>query len=212
MTILAVEFSSVHRSVAIGRDGAVLAEAVETGGGRTTRAFGLIEKVLADAKIARDEVGGIAIGLGPGSYTGIRSAIALAQGWQLAKNLPLTGISSVESIAAIAQARNISGTVHIVIDAQRGELYHAAYAISATERKEIEPLKIVSPSAIDATGTVIGPDIAKWFPSAAVIFPSAAAVLQLAFKQSNAATLEPLEPIYLRETAFVKAPPPRLVG
>jgi tRNA threonylcarbamoyladenosine biosynthesis protein TsaB len=80
MTILALEFSSPQRSVAIARDGILLAEASEFGG-RNTTAFGMIEKILAEAKIEREEIEVIAVGLGPGSYTGIRAAIALAQGW-----------------------------------------------------------------------------------------------------------------------------------
>ena len=103
MTILALEFSSAQRSVAIARDGDVLAEASETGG-RGTNAFGLIEKVLAAAKIGREEIECLAVGLGPGSYTGIRVALSIAQGWQLARGVKLLGIGSVECLAAQAQA------------------------------------------------------------------------------------------------------------
>ena len=95
MTVLALEFSSARRSVALARGGTFLAEAVEQTGGRGTNAFGLIEKALADAKIAREEIELIAVGLGPGSYTGIRAAIAVAQGWQLARGTKLLGVSSV---------------------------------------------------------------------------------------------------------------------
>ncbi|MEI9863786.1 MAG: tRNA (adenosine(37)-N6)-threonylcarbamoyltransferase complex dimerization subunit type 1 TsaB [Limisphaerales bacterium] len=88
MTILALEFSSAQRSVALARDGFVLAEASEAGG-RETHAFGMIEKVLATAKIRREEIDCLAIGLGPGSYTGIRVALSIAQGWQLAREVKL---------------------------------------------------------------------------------------------------------------------------
>ena len=112
-------------------------------GGRNTAAFGMIEKVLAEAKIEREEIEVIAVGLGPGSYTGIRAAIAIAQGWQLARGIKLLGVSSVEAIAAQAQAEKIFGRVNVVIDAQRNEFYLAAYEISADGGKEIEPLKIL---------------------------------------------------------------------
>src|ERR1035437_6117737 len=97
MTILALEFSSEQRSVALARDGVVLAEACELGGG-DTKAVAVIEKVLAAAKIAREEIEMIVVGLGPGSYTGIRAAIAVAQGWQLARGVKLLGISSAECL------------------------------------------------------------------------------------------------------------------
>ena len=81
MTILALEFSSPQRSVAVLRtDGAaVAAEAIETGG-RGTNAFGMIEQVLAEAKIEREQIDVMAVGLGPGSYTGIRAAISHGAG------------------------------------------------------------------------------------------------------------------------------------
>jgi tRNA threonylcarbamoyl adenosine modification protein YeaZ len=126
MMILAFEFSTAQRSVALARDGMVLAAAVETGGYRVTNAFGLTEKVLAQAKISREEIEVVAVGLGPGSYTGIRAAIAVAQGWQLARGVKLLGVSSADSLAAQAQAAKIFGRVNVVIDAQRGEFYLGA--------------------------------------------------------------------------------------
>ena len=205
MTILAFEFSSAQRSVALARDGIVLAEAAETGGYRVTNALGLTEKVLADAGIRREEVEAIAVGLGPGSYTGIRAAIALAQGWQLARAVKLLGISSVEVLAAQAQAEKTFGRVNVVIDAQRGEFYLSAWEISAAARKEITPLKIASAAEIEALKTAgeicVGPEAGK------VLFPSAAMLAQLASPRADFVSGEKLEPIYLRETTFVKAAP-----
>ena len=97
--------------MALARDGVALAEAVETGGYRVTNAFGLIQKVLATANISRAEIEVIAVGLGPGSYTGIRAAIAVAQGWQLARAVKLLGVSSADCLAAQAQAEKIFGRV-----------------------------------------------------------------------------------------------------
>src|SRR5882672_791819 len=106
MTILALEFSSSQRSVGIARGGRVLAETFEVGE-RGTNAFGMIEKVLASANIGRAEVECLAVGLGPGSYTGIRVALSIAQGWQLATGVKLLGIGSVECLAAQAQAQKM---------------------------------------------------------------------------------------------------------
>ena len=203
MTILAFEFSSARRSVALTRDGVVLAEAAETGGYRVTNAFSLTEKVLADAKILREEVEAIAVGLGPGSYTGIRAAIALAQGWQLARDVKLLGISSAECLAAQAQAEKIFGRVNVVIDAQRGEFYLSAWEISERTRQEISPLKITAAAEIaalkSAGETCVGPELEP------ALFPSAAMVARLAAGRTGFIAGEKLEPVYLRETAFVKA-------
>jgi tRNA threonylcarbamoyladenosine biosynthesis protein TsaB len=208
MTILALEFSSERRSVALARDGIVLSEAMDAGGFHVTNAFGLIEKVLADAKTTRAEIEVIAVGLGPGSYTGIRAAIAVAQGWQLATGVKLLGVSSAESLAAQAQAAKMSGRVNIVIDAQRGEFYLAAWDISGARREVVSPLQIVPAAEIaarQAAGEICaGPAVKP------ALHPSAAMVARLAADRTDFLPGEKLEPVYLRETSFVKAPLPRV--
>jgi tRNA threonylcarbamoyladenosine biosynthesis protein TsaB len=207
MTILALEFSSARRSVALARDGVVLSEAVEQTGGRGTNAFGLIEKVLAAAGVQRDEVEAVAVGLGPGSYTGIRAAITVAQGWQLARGVKLIGVSSADGLAAQAQAAKLFGRVNVVIDAQRGEFYLAAWDVSAAGRTEAAPLKIVPATEVEArkaAGEIcVGPEVGVAF------FPSAAMAARLAAERCAGLSDKKLEPIYLRETTFVKAPAAR---
>jgi tRNA threonylcarbamoyladenosine biosynthesis protein TsaB len=210
MTILALEFSSPQRSVAIASGNSVPVEAVEAGG-RNTAAFGMIEKVLAEAKSEREEIGVIAVGQGPGSYTGIRAAIALAQGWQLACGVKLLGISSVEAIAAQAHAEKAFGRMNVVIDAQRNEFYLAVYEISENGWNEIAPLKIVAFTEIQsrakADEILTGPEVVKWFPNGRVIFPRAATLARLAAGRNDFVAGDKLEPVYLRETNFVKASP-----
>jgi tRNA threonylcarbamoyl adenosine modification protein YeaZ len=207
MTILALEFSSSQRSVAIARDGNVLAETSETGE-RGTNAFGMIEKILASANIGRAEIECLAVGLGPGSYTGIRVALSIAQGWQLATGVKLLGIGSVECLAAQAQAEKIFGRVNVVIDAQRGEFYLAGYEVSEDGVKEIAPLKIAAAAAVESrliSGEILtGPEVTRWFPSEKVLFPQAAILSTLAALRSDFAAGGMLEPVYLRETSFVK--------
>lgn len=204
MTILALEFSSARRSVALARDGQVVAEAVEGGDPRRTNAFGLIEKVLAAANRLREEIEVLAVGLGPGSYTGIRAAIAVAQGWQLATGVKLLGVSSAECLAAQAQAENIFGRVNVVLDAQRGEFYLATWELSGARRAEIMPLKIVPAAVLQARRAAgemdVGPEAGR------VLFPAAAMLARLAAGRTDFVPGEKLEPVYLRETSFVKAP------
>ena len=148
----------------------------------------------------------IAVGLGPGSYTGIRAAIAVAQGWQLARGVKLLGSSSAECLAA--QAQGIFGRVNVVIDAQRGEFYAATWEISAAARAEIAPLKIVAAAEIAArknAGEICaGPAVDP------VLFPSAGMLARLAAGRNDFVAGEKMEPVYLREVSFVKAPPSRI--
>jgi tRNA threonylcarbamoyl adenosine modification protein YeaZ len=218
MKILAVEFSTERRSVAIaeasGRESATVLAEVESSD-RDTAALSLVETALRQARLEREAIDCIAVGLGPGSYTGIRSAIALAQGWQLARGTPLLGISSAEAIAAGAQAGGAAGRVAVVIDAQRGEFNLAIYDLSAAERRLIEPLKLASRdeavAAARSGARMIGPELGNGLPQAEPVFPRAGMVARLAAGRCNFVPGESLEPIYLRPASFAKAPPPRFV-
>ena len=212
MKILAVEFSSDQRSVAMVCDGKFLGRAEETGG-RTARAFTLIERALSEAKLEREAVECIAVGIGPGSYAGIRAAIALAQGWQLARGIHLLGISSVECLAAQAQAAGIIGPITIAIDAQRNEFYCASYELTSHQCTPTAPLRIVSFDEALAHAAhsqmLVWPELQHKFPQSRALLPDAAMLGQLASARTDFIGGAALEPIYLRETSFVKAPPLR---
>jgi tRNA threonylcarbamoyladenosine biosynthesis protein TsaB len=187
-------------------------EVVETGS-PGSNALGMIETVLRKAGIEREQIERIAVGLGPGSYSGIRTTIALAQGWQLARSASLSGVSSAACLAAQASHQGLRGTVAILINAQRNEFYLARYEIAAGTWREIQPLKIVSLAEAtecrDAGDILIGPEVTTWFPHGTVLHPRASMVARLAIRQDKSVPGESLEPIYLRETQFVKAPPPK---
>jgi tRNA threonylcarbamoyladenosine biosynthesis protein TsaB len=238
MTILALEFSSAQRSVAVFHahlrrdelhesltasmpakkgtrvtrpsEGEVC-EARETGAGGT-RAFELVERALAGAGVTREQIEIIAVGLGPGSYTGIRVALSIAQGWQLARSVKLLGVSSAEILAAQAQAENIFGRVNVVMDAQRNEFYLACYEISAHGWKEIQPLQIVSPAQLERQTTPdeirVGPEVTRLWPEGKILFPLASTLARLAAGRNDFVPGDQLTPIYLREPTFIKAPPP----
>jgi tRNA threonylcarbamoyladenosine biosynthesis protein TsaB len=211
MTILALEFSSPQRSVAVLRtEGAAAAEVIETSG-QGTHAFGMIERALAGANVEREQIEVMAVGLGPGSYTGVRAAISAAQGWQLARGVKLLGVSSAECLAEQARVEKIFGRVCVVIDAQRTEFYLASYEITAGGWREIEPLKIFPREEVHsraAAGEIlIGPDVAKWFPQGRIIYPRAATLAELTLHRNHFVPGEELVPVYLRETNYVKWPP-----
>lgn len=215
MKILALEFSSAQRSVAVACGKSHVREIIETSPGRTMQPFAMIESALEAAQVRKEEIECIAIGIGPGSYTGIRAGIALAQGWQLAQPVKLLGISSVEAIAHQAGSDGLRGPAHVVVDAQRGEFYLGTWQLDHATASERVPLRIVSRDAIQslthAGELLVGPEVTKWLPAGRIIQPRAATLAKLAGGRTDFVAGDQLEPIYLRETTFVKAPPPREV-
>jgi tRNA threonylcarbamoyladenosine biosynthesis protein TsaB len=216
---LALEFSSSRRSVALAQaDGAgrMASMAIAHDDGKETGPFGMIETALKQARWSRADIDCIAVGVGPGSYTGIRVTISIAQGWQLARGVKLLGISSVECLAHQAQGQGMKGEIHIVIDAQRDEFYLASAEANLETRRFRDSLRLVPANEIErliASGqTVLGPDLRSRFPKATELYPEAAAIAELASGRSDFIPGEQLEPIYLRPVAFVKALAPRSIS
>ncbi len=211
MKILALEFSSARRGVAV-LDGATVLGLAEAEG-LVPGAFALIEVALRGAKLEREAIECIAVGLGPGSYTGIRSAIALAQGWQFASGVKLLGVSSAEVLASTARAAGATGRVAVVVDALRGEFYSASYEITADGWRETAPLRLLKREDIEVLAAggeaVVNPDASCPFAGVKLLRPSAGELGRLASARIDFQSGEKLEPIYLRETNFAKAPPAR---
>lgn len=215
MRILALEFSSRRRAAAIvqmagGRSSVLAQIADEDFRGKTGPM--LMNEVLERTRLSPDEIDRIGVGLGPGSYTGIRSSLAIAQGWHLGRGTGVVGISTVELLARQCARTELANTVQIVIDAQRKEVYSAVYQISGGEPKVMRELEIVSQEALrPAPGTtILGPEASRFHPGAKDFFPDPVLLAELAANQSPVPP-ENLQPIYLRPTTFVKAPPPRRI-
>jgi tRNA threonylcarbamoyl adenosine modification protein YeaZ len=201
MRILALDFSTLRRSAAIvDENGNVISSATQQPQ-RAGSPFPLISETLG--AITPDQIDAIAVGLGPGSYTGIRSSLAIAQGWNLARNIPAAGISSIEAIAFAAAAKGLRGEVEVVIDAQRNELYSAIYNLTSETFSLIRPLKILTQPE---TKMLIGPEANRWSEEGIIIEPGAIAIGILAARAKRFGPPEALEAIYLREPSFVKAP------
>jgi tRNA threonylcarbamoyladenosine biosynthesis protein TsaB len=94
----------------------------------TTVLLGLIEQLLGDAGAGWGEIERIAVGVGPGTFTGLRIGVATARALANARGLPLVGISTLESLARNAAADHPDHpTVAAVLDARRGEVFAATF-------------------------------------------------------------------------------------
>jgi tRNA threonylcarbamoyl adenosine modification protein YeaZ len=214
MKILALEFSSYERSVALARMDAANAveilSVVKDTDFRSVTGLALIDRAVKQAGVTPTDISHLIVGLGPGSYTGIRSAIAIAQGWQLGRAVQVIGISSALCLAEEARRGDVRGEVTLVFDAQRGDVYIQSYRLDSEVSRELEPLRIIPRSEIPSGRKVIGPEASKFVPGGRDLSPSAETLATLV-NVGAAAPAEHLEPIYLRETTFVKAPPARSI-
>jgi len=214
MRILALEFSSERRSAAAQDPSGRAAEATESPN-RKKDPFALIQEALSAAGLAPDQIDAVAVGLGPGSYTGIRAALAVAQGWSLARGAAIIPVSTVEALVRRLADQGFEGRVRIVIDAQRREFYAADFRIAGGKTETLAPLRLLSKAEAESrpSGTALaGPGASRFFPGALDVYPLASTTAALAAAQPRPAPPESLQPVYLRQTAFKKAPPPRRAG
>jgi tRNA threonylcarbamoyladenosine biosynthesis protein TsaB len=97
----------------------------ESRGRHASLLLGLVEQVLRDGGVAWEEVSRLAVGVGPGGFTGLRIGIATARALSQSRALEVVPVSSLEALAAGAAS---SQPVAAVIDARRGEVFAAVFA------------------------------------------------------------------------------------
>ena len=126
MIWLGIETSNAPLSIAIMKDGQVLAEVVQNvKKTHSITAMATIEELINKANLKPNEIDAIAVAEGPGSYTGLRIGVTIAKtlAWTLKK--PLVGISSLKILAANVQY--FDGVICTLFDARRQNVYAAVY-------------------------------------------------------------------------------------
>ncbi len=84
------------------------------------------------------DLAGIAVGIGPGSFTGLRIGLSYAKGIASARRIPIIGVSSLDSMALCGAPQSTSDAMLCpVLDARRGEVYAALYRFSANALERI---------------------------------------------------------------------------
>ena len=117
----------------------------------------LVQRVLAEAGLGFSDLGAIAVGVGPGPFTGLRVGVATAAVLAEALGLPIRGVCSLDVVASqfVSQAQVIDSDFLVVADARRKELYWAQYSADGarvagpfvTAPAEVPPLWVVGPGA-----------------------------------------------------------------
>lgn len=126
MLTLALDTANDRVAVALAGDGRETVRAEAISRGHAERLFPLIDELFAEAGRTVGDLGRIAVNIGPGSFTGIRIAVAAARGLGVALNVPVVGIDALRLIAA-SLGEPATGPVLSAIDARRGEVYAGLY-------------------------------------------------------------------------------------
>lgn len=210
--ILAFDTSAAHCAAAVFSSGRLLAarqEGMERG--QAERLFPLLAELLAEAGAGWPELTAIAVGIGPGNFTGVRLSVAAARGLALAGGIPAFGVSGLEALA-FGAPRPVLAT----LDARRGQVYAQLFEDGGARAPVLAArdggLPRPAAGALTCVGDHAGPIAADLRGrAAAAAFPLAEAMARIAAARPLPAARP--APLYLREADALppRSPPPVLL-
>ncbi len=219
--ILNIETSTKNCSVSIAKDGATIAlrELATEGYSHAEKLHVFIEEVLAEAKIDYKQLSAVAIGSGPGSYTGLRIGVSAAKGLCYALGIPLIAIESLEILACKVSVSD--GLIIPMLDARRMEVYCCVFdsslnVIEKTSAKILDensfknvdgPIYIIG-DCQEKCQSVLSDDRFHFLPE--FQFPSTAEMGILSFSKYETQQFEDVsyfEPFYLKDFLVTVAKP-----
>jgi len=229
MKFLALDTSTEACSVALALDGQILALDEVCPQQHSKRILPMVQQLLADAGVSLHQLDGIIFGRGPGSFTGVRIGVSVAQGLAFGADLPVFGVSTLAAMAQAAVQQNATEVI-AAIDARMAEVYIAAYALDeAGLMQAITPEIAAKPAALPEvltslsfTSQLLGVGTGwQTYPQAlqqlapaliadSILYPSAQFMLPFAsraWQQQLFVSAEQAEPVYVRdEVTWQKLP------
>jgi tRNA threonylcarbamoyladenosine biosynthesis protein TsaB len=220
MHLLALDTATEQVSVAIGRDGSVLG-AVQLAGGRrhAEQLAPAIEYLLRETGVHQDQLAGIAVGSGPGLFTGLRVGVTTAKVMAQALRIPVVAIPTLDLVAY--PLRHTSRLIVAVLDARRKEVFHAGYHAVPGGVQRAWDYTVATPAELVAeletyTGGILlaGGGVARFRDAFAELepaeragaehsTPSVAALVELATARMEREEFEQpwdVHPLYLRQS------------
>lgn len=211
MNLLAFDTSTETISIAVARGGRVVGEYQGPGGAQASASLiPAILSLLAEAGLALGELDAIVFGRGPGSFTGLRTACAVAQGLGFGAGVPLLPVDTLLAVAEEARAQAGVTEVVAVLDARMEEVYVAAYAYATGAWQEHQPPRLARPEEVQpAVGWALAGNALQIYAGRlgaaaheVAVLPTAAALLRLAPALLAAGQAVPAAdalPLYIRD-------------
>lgn len=228
--ILALDTATENCSVALIVENQVFARSEVAPRDHTKKILPMVDEVLKEAGISLTDVDAIAFGQGPGSFTGVRIGIGIAQGLAFGADLPMIGISTLEAMAQGCYRVQGDTNVASAIDARMNEVYWGRYSREQDGRwSAVDAECVIAPSDLveqvdgDAlTWSKVGTgweayaehmdNISLTSKESDVLFPEAqdiAVLAQFAFAEGKTVAAEESSPVYLRDKVAWKKLPGR---
>lgn len=129
--ILAIDTATEACSVALYNQGETLAHFELCAREHTQRILPMVQQILAEAGLSLTQLDALAFGRGPGSFTGVRIGIGMAQGLSLGAELPLLPVSTLQTMVQGAYRLTGADNVLAAIDARMGEVYWGEFSRNA---------------------------------------------------------------------------------
>ena len=156
--LLAIETSTEACSAALGVGDLVIERSEIAPRRHAELILPMIESLLAEAGLRRRDLAGVAVGRGPGAFTGVRLAISIAQGLALGLDLPVVPVSSLAALALDAPPDAAAdAAILTVIDARMGEVYAGAF-----RRRADGLVEAIGPESVGRAEQLVLPARASW--------------------------------------------------
>ena len=220
MLLLCLDTATPQVSVAIGADGSVLGE-VRLGRDRrhAEHLAPAIEYLCRELDVQLPQLSGIAVGLGPGLFTGLRVGVTTAKTMAQALRLPVVGVASLDLVAY--PLRHTNRLIATMLDARRGEVFHARYRPVPGGVQRVTDYEVGAPGDIVADLLAAGEEVLLAGDGAlryrgelaevdrseqagpSFAFPSAAALVELAtahMEREDFSSPWDVHPLYLRRS------------
>ena len=233
MNYLALDASTEACSVALQVNGKTFSRYALCPQSHSLHLLPMIDAVLNEAGIKLAKLDGLIFGQGPGSFTGVRIGVGVAQGLAFSANLPVVGVSSLQAMAQLAYIKYGQKQVVAAIDARMSEVYNGYFILDKNNIMQAQQAEAVTPpekltkhlssvvtgsfyavgTGWDAYSEKLGEQLFLLKSnegSPAVLFPTAEAMLSIGkvkLEQGQGLSAEDAQPVYVRDTVSWKKLP-----
>ncbi|WP_050937801.1 tRNA (adenosine(37)-N6)-threonylcarbamoyltransferase complex dimerization subunit type 1 TsaB [Vibrio harveyi] len=228
--ILAIDTATENCSVALLVNDRVISRSEVAPRDHTKKVLPMVDEVLKEAGLTLQDLDALAFGRGPGSFTGVRIGIGIAQGLAFGADLPMIGVSTLAAMAQASYRLHGATDAAVAIDARMGEVYWARYTRQENgEWAGVDAECVIPPARLaeeaqadDKTWTKAGTgwdayqeELVKLpfnVTSGDVLYPDSQDIVILAeqeLKKGNTVPVEESSPVYLRDNVTWKKLPGR---